>query len=190
MRVWCICASIVLTFAAAAEQAQAGGINYDCDTAPGHFSELAIPVPAAPATISGKLKLNQIAKDPKWAPLIRLTLASPSEPGQTPAESVGFKLTALPASKVGLKSANKNAVVQFLQWDERHGEREVEHELFGMTDTMPVHDFSLSFDGQSVTAAIDGQRQRMPISASEPVARIICSTGDFLITDLTISAVK
>lgn len=181
---------LALALAPTVVEAQTRGITYDCDTAPGHFSELALPVPAGAVTVSGKLKLNQIAKDPQYAPMVRLSFATAAQPGQSPTDSAGFQLTALPASKVGLKSKDKNAVVQFLQWDEQRGGQAVEHEPFGLTDGAPVYDFSLTFDGQSVAASIGGMQQRIAFAGTNPVMRIVCSTGDFLFTDLVISAGK
>lgn len=190
MKMWQSYASLLLALAPTMAHAQTQGIVYDCDTAAGHFSELALPVPTGAVTVSGKLKLHQIAKDPKWAPVMRLSFAASSQPGQSPTEFAGFQLTALPASKVGVKSKDKNAVVQFLQWDERRGGQDQEHDIFGLTDSAPVYDFSLTFDGQSVTGSIGGREQRMTLAVPNPVVRIICSTGDFLITDLKISAAK
>lgn len=190
MKTKVIIAGIALSITPAAGHAETQGITYDCDTAAGHFSELALPLPSGNVTVSGKLKVNQIAKDPEWAPTVRLALAASAQPGRPPSDLAGFQLMALPAGKLGLKSKDKNAVAQFLQWDERRGGQAVEHEPFGLTDGSPVYDFSLRFDGQSVLGTIGGQEQRIAFAASNPVVRIICSTGDFLITDLRIAEAK
>ena len=181
---------LALVVAPAAANAQTKGITYDCDTAPGHFSELALPVPSGPVTVSGKLKLLNIAKDPKWAPTARIHFTTSTAPGQSSDRQAGFLLMGVPANKVGLKSDDKNAVVQFLQWDEFRDSSEVKHPPFGLTADAPVYDFSLTFDGQAVLAKIGGQETRIAFTTSDPVVRIICSTGDFLFTDLRISPAK
>jgi len=170
--------------------AQTRGIHYDCDTAPGHFSQLALPVPSNGATITGKLKLNQIAKDDEWAPIARLSIAEAAAPGRLPDDLAGFVLTVLPAAKIGLKSKDKDAVAQYLVWHESHDGKATAHMPFGLTDASPTYDFQLRFDGKSVTTSVGGEKTSMTIAAPHPVLHIVCSTGDFLISDLLISEAK
>lgn len=63
-------------------EAAGRGITYDCDTAPGHFSELLLPAPASHFSVSGNIKVNQLASHEKWAPTARVRVGSrPSAPG-------------------------------------------------------------------------------------------------------------
>ncbi|MCW2391841.1 MULTISPECIES: hypothetical protein [unclassified Sphingobium] len=195
MTIWRSCLGLALLITptvaiAQAPNAQTRGITYACDTAPGHFSELTFPVPEGSVTVSGKMKLLNIAKDSKWAPLARVHFMAASPPGQSSGDQAGFILKALLASKVGLKTRDRNAVVQYLQWDEFHGGQEVEHQLFGIAEDAPVYDFSLTFDGQSVVGTIAGEETRIAFAVPDPVVRIVCSTGEFLFTDLKITSAR
>lgn len=187
MKVGLSIAVLGLLMMSATGQAQTQGITYDCDTASSHYSELALPIPAGPVTVTGKLKLNQIASIDKYTPMVRLAIASASQPGDAPTDFAGFQLSAFPAAKLGVKTKDKKAVVQGLQWDETRGGQKIAHDMFGLTDDAPVYEFTLSFDGDAVAAKIGGEEQVMPLKPASPVVRIVCSTGEFLITDLVIA---
>src|SRR3954470_2925518 len=76
--------------------ATAAGIAYDCDTAPNHYSELVLPAPAGPFTVSGNVQLNALAEVTKYTPLARVQISSASEPGQSPDSFAGVSVMALP----------------------------------------------------------------------------------------------
>jgi hypothetical protein len=174
-----------LMAASTAAQAASGGITYDCDTASGHYSELVLPTPGGSFTVEGKVGLQQIAPIGKYSPLTRLAITSaPSAPGRAGQDIAGFVLTALPESALS-KGAGKG-LVQFLNWDDHRGGTEQSHKLFGLTPAPKELDFRLSYDGRSVTVRIGGEEQSLPFTAAEPVVRIVCSTGEFLYTDLKI----
>lgn len=157
----------------------AGGITYDCDTAPGHFSELVIPAPPTPFTVSGNVKVNSIAKDKKWAPLTRLRIMSaPASPGATPTAYGGFKLTALSGKDVGI------AVVQGVSFDTSGSETDVIPS--SLQPTGAVQPFRLTYDGRTVNVEVAGQTRSFLIEANPSVVQVLCSTGEFLFTDLKV----
>ena len=182
-------AALLATTSAGPALAQQAGITYDCDTASGNFSELVLPAPPTPFTVSGHVRLNKIAKIDKFAPLTRLTISGPSaRPGETPADWAGFEITALPAKALARQIRTDKEVLQFLSWAEMAGGDKKAHDPSGPLDYPDSLSFTLSYDGSSVSARIAGQEQKMAMPARNPVVRIVCSTGEFLFTDLTIAA--
>ena len=175
-------------FAAAASLSTAGSaaeraITYDCDSAPGHFSELVLPAPTVAFTVTGNVTVNAIAADKKWAPGARLLISPPStSPGDNPEARAGVSLTALPGKSVGAKQQ----VVQYLSFTANGHEDEII--TFSFKAPGAPQPFSLSYDGKSVVVAVDGETRAYPLVTSEPVVRIVCSTGEFLFTDLRIKA--
>ena len=55
-----------------------------------------------------------------------------------------------------------------------------------MTKPGTVQPFTLSYDGSKVTIILGPETRVLPLKLVEPVVRIVCSTGEFLFTDLTI----
>jgi hypothetical protein len=155
--------------------AEAAGITYDCDTAAGHFSELVLPAPANHFSVTGNIKVNAIAKDKKWAPLARVRIGeAPTAPGATPTSYGGLKLTALPGKDVSMRAD----VVQMFSFDVT-GTNDEGAIPSTLQETGPTLPFRLSFDGRAVTAAIGAESRSIPVTASQPVVQIICSTGEF-----------
>lgn len=162
-------------------------IVYDRDTAANHFSELALPAPDGPFVVSGHVQINQIPQIDKFVPVARFGIAQTSlSPGSPPTDVAGFKLTALPSKMIDPKLKDGDAVVQFAEWDELTAGVSKGHTAFGFAKMGEKLDFSLSYAEGIVTARISGQEQRIAINAPIPVVRIICSTGEFLFTDLRI----
>jgi hypothetical protein len=174
-------ASLVVS-AAAAAPAEARGITYDCDTAAGHYSELVLPAPGARFSVSGNIKVNAIAKDTKWAPLLRVRIGPvPAAPGASQSAYAGLTLTALPGKAVSLAADT----IQMFSFDATGVEDMIASSL---QSTGAVQPFRLSFDGRSVAVAVGAEMRSFPLSASEPVVQITCSTGEFLLTDLRLEA--
>lgn len=169
-----------------ASAAERPGITYDCDSASGHFSELVLPAPDGDFTVAGHLQVNQIAEIGKFAPLARLGIGEAVAPGGSSPDLAGFVLSAIPAKMIDPKVKDARQVVQYVQWDEVAGGAKKEHELFGVSRSGEVVDFNLAFSQGSVTVRIAGQEQRFALKASSPTVRIVCSTGEFLFTDLRI----
>jgi hypothetical protein len=53
-----------------------------------------------------------------------------------------------------------------------------------------VQSFSLTFDGSKVSASIGREHRAFSMQAAAPVVRIVCSTGEFLFTNLSIEPSK
>ncbi|MBN8847687.1 MULTISPECIES: hypothetical protein [unclassified Sphingomonas] len=77
--------------------AAAKAITYDCDTSANHFSELSLPSPSVPFSVSGKVQLLTLAGSETYAPIARIQIASAAVPGRTPSAYAGFSLSAPPA---------------------------------------------------------------------------------------------
>jgi hypothetical protein len=174
--------SLLLTLAA---PAGAAGITYDCDTAADHFSELALPAGPGGFSVSGNVKLNTLAASKKYVALARIQVAAASAPGQAPASYAGFALSALPADP--RKTPSGASAVQMLSYNVAGKEDEILP--LSMTEKPgSVQHFNLTYDGSSLSVTIGTQSKTFPLRVADPVVRIVCSTGEFLFTDLTITA--
>jgi hypothetical protein len=159
------------------------GITYDCDAAPGHFADLVIPAPAGPFVVTGQIKVNNIAHDKKWAPTARIRIGSaPTESGGAPASYGGLELTSLPGKAVSMPYD----AIQLFRFDASG--RDGESISSSLRQTGGTESFELSFDGQSVSVSLGADKRSFPVVAVSPVVEVVCSTGEFLITDLTIRA--
>lgn len=166
---------------AGAAHAAGAGITYDCDTAAGHFSELVLPAPSGPFTIVGNITVNTIAKDKKWAPSARVRIGSaPAGPGAAPSAFAGFSLAAVPGKAVSMNAET----VQAFSFEAAGGEPQLIPASLGPTGS--VQPFRLSFDGRAVAVAIGAEARSYPLVVNQPVVQIICSTGEFLMTDIKI----
>ena len=47
--------------------------------------------------------------------------------------------------------------------------------------------FTLAYDGSAVAVTVGNETRSFPLKIADPAVRIVCSTGEFLVTDLTIS---
>lgn len=179
-------ACLALAIAMPAQAAQ-NGITYDCDTAANHYSDLVLPTPQGPFTVRGQIRLNQVASSDQYVPMTGIAIADALDaPGASSKDAAGFKLVAMHAKLLGVKTKDKDAVLQFQQWNEVKGGTEVAHDPIPLPDTQNGGAFSLSYDGKSVTVEFAGQRRDIPLTAATPVVRLTCSTGEFLYTDLII----
>jgi hypothetical protein len=171
-------------FLALAAPAGAAGITYDCDTAADHFSELALPAGPGPFSVSGTVQLNTLAASKKFVAMSRIQIASASAPGQPPAAYAGFSLSALPVEPK--KTPSGASAIQMVDYNVAG--REDEGLPLSMLEKpgTPQH-FTLAYDGSNVAVTIGTQSKSFPLRVADPVVRIVCSTGEFLITDLTIT---
>lgn len=168
-------------------QAQQPGIRYDCDTAANNFSDLVLPAPAGPFVVTGKVRLQRIAKSKDYVPLTRIRIAEPEpDPAENAERWAGFNISAIPAKALGMEKKFAKPIVQFLGWDEGVGGKAIENAPLGPLDDAESLAFSLSYDGVAVVTQIAGQERRVASVMGNPVVRIICSTGEFLYTDLRI----
>src|SRR6185503_17351769 len=155
--------------------AAAAGITYDCDTTPGHFSDLVLPAPSGPFTVSGNVQVNQIGKDSKWAPTARLRIGSAEPaPGGAPDDYAGFEITALPGNALSMKLDT----VQAFSFDVKGRDSETIPNSLGATGA--AQPFRISYDGQQVTTTVAGQTRSYQLKGRPPVVEVVCSTGEFL----------
>jgi hypothetical protein len=168
---------------AASTPAVATGITYDCDTAANHYSELVLPGPAGPFTVSGNVQLNALAEVTKYTPLARIWISAASEPGHSPESYAGVSVMALPID--AKRSPTGAPEIQMVAFNVNGKEDQIEPLSMLMKPDGP-QPFSLSFDGRNVLASIGNDQRTLPVNASAPVVRIVCSTGEFLFTDVTI----
>ena len=120
-------------------------------------------------------------------PATRVQISSETAaPGQSAPEVAGFVLEAIPAKALNLRTKDDKAVVQYVFWDERSGGTNKDHVPFGPIEYLSSLSFSLAFDGSSVTVVVGGKQQQIALATAKPVIRVICSTGEFLFTNLKI----
>ncbi len=181
------CMAIAAAFLSMPVFATAKGITYDCDTAADHFSELVLPAGSAPFVASGNVRLNAMAESREFLPVVRVQIATPADPGSSPDEFAGFALTVVAKGKAKLPPGV--AAVQMLSYTAKGKEDEVIPPSMLVTPGT-VQPFSLAYDGSNVKVTLGSETRDFPLKAAEPVVRVICSTGEFLITDLTIAPTR
>jgi len=174
----------VAGLALSAAPAAAAGITYDCDTAADHFSELVLPSGSVPFTVSGNVKLNTLAGSKKFVPVTRVQIVDPAAPGQQPSAAAGFSLGALPMD--AKKSPTGEAVVQMISYSV-NGKDDEFLPMSVMTKPGTVQPFVLTYDGSTVAVTLGKETKSIPMKAAAPALRIMCSTGEFLFTDLTVA---
>ena len=179
---WCVGGLALLAAPAVVE---AKSITYDCDTAANHFSELSLPVDGVAFTVSGKVQLNALAGSATYVPLARVQIASSATPGKSPDVYAGFALEALPAD--AKKTPSGSPAVQMLSYSVNGKEDDV-LPLSLMTKPGTVQPFTLSYDGNKVLVNLGAESKSFPLKTNNPVVRLVCSTGEFLFTDLTITS--
>ena len=162
-------------------------MTYDCDTAAGHFSELDLPAPPAPFTVTGSVQINALARDGTYAPITRVQIAAAAAPGQSPPAYAGFSLSALPADPK--KTPSGAPAIQMLSYNTAGKEDEV-LPLSTVTKPGTVQPFRLSYDGSNVSVSLGNDAKTIAMRTATPVVRIVCSTGEFLLTDVVIQSAR
>jgi hypothetical protein len=180
---YCLAAGLAL-FALPAV-AVAKGITYDCDTAADHFSELSLPTAGVPFTVSGNVQLLTLAASKTYVPIARIQISPSAAPGQPSPVFAGFSISALPAD--AKKTPSGAAAIQLLSYNFGGKDDEI-LPLSIMTKPGTVQPFTISYDGNEVAVKLGPETKSFPLKATEPIVRIVCSTGEFLFTDLTIEA--
>jgi len=180
--VWLIIGTVA--FSALPPSASAAGITYDCDTATQHYSELVLPAPGQAFSMTGNVQMRTMADIKKFAPLARVHISSASEPGQSPDLYAGFKLLALPLDK--RKAPNGAEAVEMLSFTVK-GKEDESLPMSMLRTPGTTQPFKLTYNGSEVVVNLDGEARSYPLKMAEPVVRVICSTGEFLFTDLKIT---
>jgi hypothetical protein len=175
LRVTVAAAGLATAQGAFAQSAQP--IVYDCDTAAGHFSELSLPTPAPTFSVVGRLQNLAALRDKKYAPVARISISNASAPGPSDEAWSGVEYVVAPT---------KAGDVHMLMFSNRAKGSENKTELVGQGTKGGV-DFSMTYRAGEVTATIGGKTAKTMLSPNSPVVRIVCSTGDFLFSDLRIT---
>ncbi|MEA3038251.1 MAG: hypothetical protein QOE79_764 [Sphingomonadales bacterium] len=178
-----LCAAGLACWASPAPAA-AAGITYDCDTAADHFSELVLPAADPSFIVSGNVQLNVLAPSKKYVPVVRVQISSSSAPGTSPQASAGFSLTVVPADPK--KTPSGAPAIQMLSYTSS-GKDDESLPLSLMTKPGTVQPFTLSYDGSQVSVNLGNDVKILPLKVADPVVRIVCSTGEFLFTNLSIT---
>ncbi|MEA3050696.1 MAG: hypothetical protein QOG84_2532 [Sphingomonadales bacterium] len=178
-----LCAAGLACWASPAPAA-AAGITWDCDTAADHFSELVLPAADPSFIVSGNVQLNVLAPSKKYVPVVRVQISSSSAPGTSPQASAGFSLTVVPADPK--KTPSGAPAIQMLSYTSS-GKDDESLPLSLMTKPGTVQPFTLSYDGSQVSVTLGNDVKILPLKVADPVVRIVCSTGEFLFTNLSIT---
>lgn len=167
------------------QTAGAAGITYDCDTAAEHFSELVLPTSGTHFSVTGNVQMRKMATFKTYVPLARIQVAQASAPGESSDQTVGFSLVTMPFDK--RKTPTGEPVLQVVNFTQAGKEDELETSSL-QTKPGSVQPFQLIYDGKNVVVNVNGATRTLALTASQPVVRVICSTGEFLFTDLEIKA--
>ncbi len=161
--------------------AEAAGITYDCDTAANHFSELYLPSIRVPFLVSGNVQFKRRAVSTTYSPSAQVRIAVSAASGEAH-DRAGFALV-LPLADVSGASP-----VQTLQYSRAKGNETLPPSTITKQGT--VEPFKLSYDGSKVSVNVGNEAKSFLLKAAEPIVEIVCSTGEFLFTDLTIRPLR
>ena len=189
MRNWVTLVSATLAMSSAtvtAQETAQAGIAYDCDTAANHYSELSLPSGEVPFTVSGKVKLLSIIPGQDYVTLTRLSISN-AAPQSGPSNEgwAGFQVGVL---KRSAKQPGMALVSSTLR--ETGGDNATEAlappVVVENVDDLQEVQFTLRYDGRQATVRIGDSEKVLAFAAPRPIVRIVCSTGEFLYTDLVI----
>lgn len=153
-----------------ATPATAGTLEYDCDTAAEHFSELKQTLDAGTG-ISGTLTARQMAKSKNIAAMTRVSLRSAD--GKN----------ALSLQLLGAPSVDKTMLLASVVVRVDGKDEETQLGPISLMEALP---FTLDVDGAGKASATMGRwrHQAQIMLGDAPIARITCSTGEFLYQNL------
>ncbi|WP_277978641.1 hypothetical protein [Sphingomonas phyllosphaerae] len=129
--------------------------------------------------------MNALAASAKYAPLARVQIASSATPGKSPDVYAGFALATLPAD--AKKTLSGSPAVQMLSYSVNGKEDDLLPRSL-LTPPGTVQPFTLSYDGKEVVVELGAETKNFSLITSDPVVRLVCSTGEFLFTDVTITS--
>lgn len=174
----------VLAAASYSTQGQAASITYDCDTASGHYSQLVLPAPAGAFTVSGSVQINQTYPNKTWIPIGRIKVGPPPpSPGAPQPAFGGIAFSALPGKAV----SRPEKFIQFLSFVTAGKKEEIlRHSLQAMG---PAQRFTARATATEVTFTIGSESRTFPLPAGPKSVEIVCSTGEFLFTDLVVAPI-
>lgn len=157
---------------ATTDAAAAQKLEYDCDTAADHFSDLKLAQNAAARSVRATITARAFYKSKSYLSLANLKLAAPDNSWWVVIRIGG-------TAKAGTKAAL--AHLRFM----RAGQ--IDEQLLGVVDASAPIAASLEIgaDGKG-TATIGGKSMRFEVPSGPVTAGVSCSTGEFLFSDLVI----
>lgn len=90
----------------------------------------------------------------------------------------------MPADKV---QKGAKGILQLLQWQEATGSGTPKAKEVGILTEMTAVGFRFAFKNGEVQATFGDKQRTFKLAVKQPVVRLVCSTGEFLYTDLRIS---
>jgi len=189
MRSWVVLVSAMLAISPAtvtAQETASAGITYDCDTAANHYSELSLPPGSIPFTVSGKVKLLSIVPGQDYVTMTRLSISNAApQPGPSSEGWAGFQISVLK------RSARQSGVALISSTLRPKGGDNATDTLgppvvVEDADDLQELPFTLTYDGKQAVLRVGDSQRALEFAAPRPIVRIVCSTGEFLYTDLVI----
>jgi hypothetical protein len=189
MKNWIALVSAVLATSPAmltAQETPPAGITYDCDTAANHYSELSLPPGAVPFTVSGKVKLLSIVPGQDYVTMTRLSISNATpQPGPSSEGWAGFQIS------VPKRSARQSGVALLSTSLRPKGGANATEALarpvvIEKAEDLQELQFTLTYDGEQAIVRLGESQKTLEFAAPQPIVRIVCSTGEFLYTDLVI----
>lgn len=171
--------SAAIPGAAFGQAAPDAGITYDCDTAANHFSQLLLPAPPAPFLVTGKVRAMSNAASKQYVPMTRLTISTPGDGPAKSENSAGLEFLIAPTAM------DKPPTLPMLAFSQKEAGKDRVTDIIAPPGTTDIS-FRLVYDGAHVAVTVDGHERRIAFTAPRPVVEIVCSTGEFLYTGLTI----
>jgi hypothetical protein len=159
---------LVAAFGSLASAAHAAPLSYDCDTTPGHYSELKQVQSGPSYRISGRIAANELATDKRWAPGANVTIESAD--GQNRA---GLRLMA----------PTRRAPLDVILSITKAGKTETQ--TLGQIGLAEELAFVVTVAEGRVRVEIGTMRGEAPIDIGAGAsAAVVCSTGNFHFNDL------
>jgi len=160
---------------AMATPAAAAPLTYDCDTTPGHFSELSQDLPPGPVTVSGILTPHVMNIADRWAPSGIVNLESAD----------GTELVQIVVT--GSLRIDKESMSASLRVTSEGKEQKIDLGIVSLMQPLP---FSLAWDpaGKVLVKLANWRREVALRPGSVAKASVSCSTGEFLFEKLAFGA--
>lgn len=162
----------------------AKGITYDCDTPADHFSALILPTGNGPFTVSGTMQMIRMEQGNGYVPSARIQIASATPPGGQASAFAGLTLSALPIDPKA--SPTGASAIEMLAWTVV-GKEDEGLPLSMLAKPGTPRTFTLTWDGSAVTVTTDKDTRTFAVALTDPVVRVICSTGEVMFTDVVIA---
>jgi hypothetical protein len=162
-----------------AQNKASSGTRYDCDTPANRFSDLTIPAGRVPFIVTGKVRFASATQSAQLAPMTRMAISSAAGAGATNEGWAGFEYAMLPDPA---DSQQRRAQLAFTL---RQAGGANSGQPLGAPSADEV-EFSM-YDGTAVLVIVDGKPRRMPFAVAVPAIKIVCSTGEFVYSDLRIN---